>query len=61
MKKYCSILQIFILFSVSQSSCLWAIQLETRIKNFTKNEYKAANQNWSVDANANGFMKTNLL
>jgi len=56
MKKYCSILQIFILFSVSQSSCLWATQPEMRIKNFTKDEYKAANQNWSVDASANGFM-----
>jgi DNA-binding CsgD family transcriptional regulator len=56
MKKYCSILQIFILLGVCQSSLLWAIQPETRIKNFTKKEYKAANQNWSVDFSENGFM-----
>jgi hypothetical protein len=56
MKKYFSILQIFILYGVCQSSFLWAMQPETRIKNFAKNEYRAANQNWSVDAGPNGFM-----
>lgn len=56
MKKYCSILQFFILLGVCQSSFSWAIQPETRIKNFTKKEYSAANQNWSVDDSPNGFM-----
>ncbi len=56
MKKYCSIFQVFILFGVCQSSFLWAQTTEPGLKNFTKKEYNAANQNWSVDASPNGFM-----
>ncbi len=56
MKKYFYIWQIFFLLGVCQSSFLWAIQAESRIKNFAKKEYRAANQNWSADASPNGFI-----
>ncbi len=56
MKRYSSILQIFILLGISQSSCLWAQPTVSGIKNFNKKEYQAANQNWSVDAAPNGYI-----
>ena len=56
MKQYHSIWLIFILLGVCKSSFLWAQTTELRLKNFTKKEYNAANQNWSVDASPNGFI-----
>jgi DNA-binding CsgD family transcriptional regulator len=56
MKKYSFILLIFIFFGICQSSFLWAQTTEPGLKNFTKKDYNAANQNWSVDASPNGFI-----
>ncbi len=56
MKKHPFIWSAFILFGICQSSFLWAQTTELRLKNFTKKEYNAANQNWSVDASPNGFI-----
>lgn len=38
------------------SQSLYARPQDWHIKNFSKKEYQAANQNWSVDASPNGFM-----
>ncbi|MGM0621417.1 MAG: hypothetical protein ACQETJ_10260, partial [Bacteroidota bacterium] len=38
------------------SPSLLASPQDWNIKNFSKKEYQAANQNWSVDASPNGFM-----
>jgi DNA-binding CsgD family transcriptional regulator/ligand-binding sensor domain-containing protein len=56
MKRYSSILQIFILLVIGQSSCLWAQTTVPKINNFSKKEYRAANQNWSVNAAPNGYI-----
>jgi ligand-binding sensor domain-containing protein/DNA-binding CsgD family transcriptional regulator len=52
---------LYIFVFLLQSIFLWnhsllASQQEWHIKNFSKKEYQAANQNWSVDASPNGFM-----
>lgn len=57
MKKLFYILLAAISFSVVLSfKTAQAFPFQQNIKNFSKKEYKAANQNWSVDASPNGFM-----
>lgn len=47
---------IFLLVVCFSFHTTGTIPVKNSIKNFTKKEYKAANQNWSVDASPNGFM-----
>ncbi|MBW6536357.1 MAG: regulator [Mariniphaga sp.] len=57
MKKLFYIFLAAISFSIVLSfKMAQAFPFQQNIKNFSKKEYKAANQNWSVDASPNGFI-----
>ncbi|WP_372932065.1 helix-turn-helix and ligand-binding sensor domain-containing protein [Mariniphaga sediminis] len=47
---------ISILLGICQIYTLRGAVVKDNIKNFSKKEYHAANQNWSMDASPNGFM-----
>jgi DNA-binding CsgD family transcriptional regulator len=56
MKSKYSVLVLICLFIMSYSSEAGGIFQKMNIKNFGKQDYMAANQNWSVDFSPNGFM-----
>ncbi|MFW6246205.1 MAG: triple tyrosine motif-containing protein [Tangfeifania sp.] len=56
MKRLQSIPFLITFFIFLPVFALCGLPLEENIKNFSKKEYMAANQNWSVDASPNGFM-----